>query len=71
MGEANLNLSEYEEDEWKTFKLPLNKCDDPNAYIEIGMKAFEEGKGKGNDKRKQSAKKPVEEPSGDSLQKIM
>lgn len=39
MGEANLNLSEYSEEESKIFKIPLRKCFDPEAYIEVGLKA--------------------------------
>jgi len=39
LGEADLNLSEYSEDEFKIFKLPLKKCADPDAYIEVGLKA--------------------------------
>ncbi len=41
LGEANLDLSLYGENESKIIKLPLNKCADPDAYIEVGMKAFE------------------------------
>jgi len=39
LGEADLNLSEYYEDEFKTFKLLLKKCADPDAYIEVGLRA--------------------------------
>ena len=39
MGEADLNLSEYSEEESKIFKLPLIKCFDPEAYIEVGLRA--------------------------------
>lgn len=39
LGEADLNLSEYSEDEFKIFKLPLKKCFDPDAYIEVGLRA--------------------------------
>lgn len=38
-GEADLNLSEYSEDEFKIIKLMLKKCEDPNAYIEVGLRA--------------------------------
>ena len=43
LGEANLDLSLYVENESKIIKLPLLKCADPDAYIEVGMKAFESG----------------------------
>jgi len=39
LGEADLNLSEYSEGEFKIFKLPLKKCFDPDAYIEVGLRA--------------------------------
>jgi hypothetical protein len=39
LGEADLNLSEYSEDESKIFKLPLKKCFDAEAYIEVGLRA--------------------------------
>lgn len=39
LGEADLNLSEYFEDEFKVFKLPLKKCFDTDAYIEVGLRA--------------------------------
>jgi hypothetical protein len=61
LGEANLDLSLYQEGEVKIFKLPLNKCNDPDAYIEVGMKAFEADDK--NSARKQSGKKPKEDTS--------
>jgi hypothetical protein len=39
LGEADLNLSEYYEDEFKIFKLSLRKCFDPEAYIDVGLRA--------------------------------
>ena len=33
-----MNLSDYQENEYKIIKLPLKKCDDPDGYIEIGLK---------------------------------
>lgn len=39
LGEADLNLSEYAEHEFKIFKLPLKNCADPEAFIEVGLKA--------------------------------
>jgi len=41
LGEADLNLSEYQEGEFKIFKLPLKKCVDEDAYIEVGLRATE------------------------------
>ena len=38
LGEADLNLSDYLENEYKILKLPLRKCGDPDAYIEIGLR---------------------------------
>ena len=39
LGEADLNLSEYSEGEDKILKLPLRKCFDSEAYIEVSIKA--------------------------------
>jgi hypothetical protein len=39
LGEADLNLSDYSETEFKIFKLPLKKCLDEDAYIEVGLRA--------------------------------
>ncbi len=36
-----MNLSEYAEGEFKIFRLPLNKCVDEEAYIEVGLRANE------------------------------
>jgi N-terminal C2 in EEIG1 and EHBP1 proteins len=56
LGEAELNLSDYVENEEKLFKIPLSKCEDPDAFIEVGMKAYDaEEKETG---RKTSTKKP-------------
>lgn len=41
LGEAQLNLSDYLIDEFKIIRLPLQKCVDDEAYIEIGLKAVE------------------------------
>lgn len=68
LGEANLDLSLYQEGEVKLFKLPLTKCSDPDAYIEVGMKAFEADDKNGG--RKQSGKKPKEDNSN-SIQLVM
>lgn len=38
LGEADLNLSEYGENEYKTMKLNLRKCEDSNAYIEVALR---------------------------------
>jgi len=38
LGEADLNLSEYSEGEFKIMKLPLKNCSDTDAFIEIGIK---------------------------------
>jgi hypothetical protein len=39
LGEADLNLSDYSETEFKVFKIPLKKCLDETAYIEVGLRA--------------------------------
>mmetsp|Transcript_16767 Transcript_16767/g.16034 ORF Transcript_16767/g.16034 Transcript_16767/m.16034 type:complete len:132 (-) Transcript_16767:590-985(-) len=39
LGEAQLNLSDYLEGEFKMLKLPLDKCVDPEAFIEVGLRA--------------------------------
>lgn len=39
LGEADLNLSDYQEGEYKIFKLPLKNCEDGEAYIEVGLRA--------------------------------
>ncbi len=41
LGEADLNLSDYTENDFKIMRLPLKKCADPDAFIEIGLKAVE------------------------------
>jgi len=38
LGEADLNLSDYTENEYKTMKIPLRKCTDPDAYIEVALR---------------------------------
>jgi hypothetical protein len=60
LGEANLDLSLYGEDEVKILKLPLLKCADPDAYIEVGMKAYE-ADDKAAKARRTSDKKPKED----------
>jgi hypothetical protein len=39
LGEAELNLSDYLEGEYKSIKLTLDKCVDNNAFIEVGLRA--------------------------------
>eukprot|EP00347_Sterkiella_histriomuscorum_P006359 403353063 len=39
LGEAELNLSEYQEQEFRYMKLQLKGCSDPDAFIEVGLKA--------------------------------
>ncbi|CDW83998.1 UNKNOWN [Stylonychia lemnae] len=39
LGEADLNLSDYQENEFRYMKLPLRNCSDPDAYLEVGLKA--------------------------------
>ena len=39
LGESDLNLSDYAENEYKLFKIPLKKCNDQEAYIEVGLRA--------------------------------
>lgn len=39
LGEAELNLSDYAENQYKSFKLPLKNCADSEAYIEVGLRA--------------------------------
>lgn len=41
LGEADLNLSDYQENEYKYLKLPLRKCHDSDAYIEVGIRGTE------------------------------
>lgn len=38
LGEAELNLSDYSEGEFKVLRLPLRNCADPDAVIEVGLK---------------------------------
>lgn len=38
LGEADLNLSEYGENEYKTMKLSLRKCEDPSGQIEVALR---------------------------------
>jgi hypothetical protein len=38
LGEADLNLSEYTENEFKVLKLPLKNCADPDGFIEVAIK---------------------------------
>ena len=38
LGEADLNLCEYAENEFKIIKLPLKNCADPDGFIEVGIK---------------------------------
>ncbi len=38
IGEADLNLSEYTENEYKILKIPMKNCADPDAFIEVGLK---------------------------------
>ena len=59
MGEAELDLSDYVENEVKLFKIPLTKCDDPDAFIEIGMKAYDVEQKEST--RKTSTKKPKQQ----------
>jgi len=62
LGEADLDLSLYHEDEVVTLKLSLRKCADPDAFIEVGMKAYDaEDK---SSARRTSAKKPKEKEGG-------
>lgn len=38
MGETDLNLSDYAENEFRYYKLALKNCADPDAYIEVGLR---------------------------------
>lgn len=38
MGEADLNLSDYTENEFRYIRLPLRNCSDPDGYIEVGLR---------------------------------
>jgi hypothetical protein len=40
LGEADLNLCEYGENDYKIIKISLRKCEDPNAFIEVGLKGI-------------------------------
>lgn len=39
LGEADLNLRDYSENEFKILKLPLKKCNHEDAYVEVGLRA--------------------------------
>ena len=39
LGEADLNLCDYSEGEFRYVKLPLKGCADSEAYVEVGLKA--------------------------------
>ena len=39
LGETDLNLRDYSENEFKILKLPLKKCTDNEAFMEIGLRA--------------------------------
>lgn len=39
LGEADLNLSDYTEGEYRIMKLTLKNCADPDGFIEIGLRA--------------------------------
>jgi hypothetical protein len=39
LGEADLNLSDYIEGDFKLFKLSLKHCADEEAYIEVALRA--------------------------------
>ncbi len=39
VAEADLNLCDYKESDYYIQKLPLDKCDDKNAYIDFGLRA--------------------------------
>ena len=39
LGEADLNLRDYSESEFKIHKLTLKKCVDDDAIIEVGLRA--------------------------------
>jgi hypothetical protein len=39
LGEAVLDLSKYADSKETSEKLPLAQCKDPNAYIEVRVKA--------------------------------
>jgi hypothetical protein len=39
LGEADLNLCDYSETDFKIFRIPLKKCLDEEAYIEVGLRA--------------------------------
>ena len=41
LGEAQLDLTAYGENESKTIKIPLDKCDYEGAYIEVTLKGVE------------------------------
>lgn len=38
LGEADMNLCDYGENDYRTLKLNLKKCEDPNAYIEVAIR---------------------------------
>ena len=68
MGEADLNLAESSLDhEFKYLKLKLKKCNDDDAFIEVGMKAAEASleKSKSGTKLQKTPSHGAEEPEGD------
>lgn len=38
LGEAELNLSSYTENDYKVMKIPLRNCSDPDGYIEVALR---------------------------------
>ena len=52
LGEAELNLSDYIMGEYKSFRIPLTKCVDDEAFIEVALRANDAAK----KERRESAK---------------
>jgi hypothetical protein len=42
LGEAELDMSRFSLEESNVMRLSLSKCSDPDAFIEVGLKATEE-----------------------------
>jgi len=66
LGEAELNLSDYILGEYKSFKLPLNKCMDESAVIEVAIRANE-----GVNKERRSTVEDAKEKNDQNKDQIM
>jgi hypothetical protein len=44
LGEADLDMAQFSEGEPNVMRLKLSECEDPDAFIEVGLKATEHTK---------------------------